>query len=48
MALREIRILGDDLLRKKSREVEIVDDIETSIKFERNKGVNFQLSDIAI
>jgi len=26
VALREIRILGDDLLRKKSREVEVVDD----------------------
>lgn len=43
MALREIRLLGDDLLRKKSREVECVDDrikelirdmIETMVKFE--------------
>lgn len=26
MALREIRILGDDLLRKRSREVDVIDD----------------------
>lgn len=43
MGLREIRSLGDELLRKKSREVEVVDDrvkelindmIETMVKFE--------------
>ena len=54
MALREIRILGDDLLRKKSREVEIVDDrvkelikdmIETMIKFE---GVGIAAPQIGI
>ena len=54
MALREIRILGDDLLRKKSREVEIVDDrikelindmIETMIKSE---GVGLAAPQIGI
>jgi len=54
VALREIRILGDDLLRKKSREVEKVDDrikelikdmIETMIKFE---GVGIAAPQIGI
>ena len=54
MALREIRILGDDLLRKKSREVEVVDDrikelindmIETMVKSE---GVGLAAPQIGI
>jgi len=54
VALREIRILGDDLLRKKSREVEVVDDrirelvkdmIETMIKSE---GVGLAAPQIGI
>ena len=54
MALREIRILGDDLLRKKSREVEIIDDrikelvndmIETMIESE---GVGLAAPQIGI
>ena len=54
MALREIRILGDDLLRKTSREVEVVDDrikelindmIETMVKSE---GVGLAAPQIGI
>jgi len=54
VALREIRILGDDLLRKTSREVEIVDDrikelindmIETMVKSE---GVGLAAPQIGI
>ena len=54
MALREIRILGDDLLRKTSREVEVVDErikelikdmIETMVKSE---GVGLAAPQIGI
>lgn len=54
MALREIRILGDDLLRKKSREVEVIDErikelvkdmIETMIESE---GVGLAAPQIGI
>ena len=54
MALREIRILGDELLRKRSREVEIVDErikelikdmIETMVKSE---GVGLAAPQIGI
>lgn len=54
MALREIRFLGDDILRKKSREVTVVDDkirellddmVETMIK---NNGVGLAAPQIGI